>query len=96
MNFHDDEAKINEAVERCLRSYLSPDVEQRITDLFGAHIAARTRAVYDDAMRCPVDWRTAKMDDALAVLHDFLDEKYPWLTAEARSRLNYCFIMSWK
>ncbi len=91
-----DETKINEAVERCVSSDLSPDAERQIADLYGARIAAETRSVYEAALNCPVDWRTATMDDALSALHRFLDDKYPWLSAEARSRLNYCFIMAWK
>jgi len=96
MREQDDKAKINEAVARCLSSGLPQEVERRITELYGAQIAAETRALYEDAMDCPVDWRTAKMDDALSVLHRFLDNKYPWLSAEAESCLNYCFIMAWK
>ena len=96
MREQDDQAKVNEAVARCLRSSLSEEPERRIAELYGAQVAAETRALYEDAMNCPVDWRTATMDDALDVLHRFLDDKYPWLSAEARTRLNYCFIMAWK
>src|SRR3712207_6743260 len=94
MNEPDDKAKINEAIVRCVGSYLSPDAEREIANLYGARVAAGVRAVYDDALDCPVDWRTATMDDGLSVMHRFLDESYAWLSDEARTRLNYCFIMA--
>ncbi|HEX8456162.1 MAG TPA: hypothetical protein VF656_02475 [Pyrinomonadaceae bacterium] len=96
MNEPGDEAKISEAIVRSVGSYLSAEAEREIAGLYGARVAARVRAVYDDALSCPVDWRAASMDDGLSVMHQFLDEKYPWLSAEARTRLNYCFIMAWK
>ncbi len=91
-----EQDRVNEAIAGCLVSDYSRDVERRLRETFGQEIAARVRAVYDDAMGCPVDWRTASMDEALAALHHFLGATYPWLTAEARRRLNFCFIMTWK
>lgn len=96
-NFSPEEtAQINAALVQCVSSSLSREAEAEITRRFGAGTAAQVRAVYDAAMNCPVDWRTANMDTALDALHAFLREQYPWLSDEARTRLNYCYIMCWK
>ena len=36
------------------------------------------------------------MDSGLDGMHAFLKANYPWLTREARTDLNYQFIMNWK
>ncbi|HMV85347.1 MAG TPA: hypothetical protein PLD20_33865 [Blastocatellia bacterium] len=91
-----EEDKINEALAHHLNSSLSAEAKARIRELYGAEIAQKVNAVYRAALDCPVDWRTATMDSALSALRDFLAREYPWLSPEAKSSLNYCFIMAWK
>jgi hypothetical protein len=92
----DEQAMINEAIETFLESYLSIEVREKVTDLYGKGIAARVKAIYDDALKCPVDWRTATIDTALPVLHELLTGKYPWLSGKAKSKIVWAFIMEWK
>ena len=88
--------KINEAFEIYMESYLSKETRAKIAETYGESIAAEVESIYKDALNCPVDWRTAKMDAALSALHRFLDSKYPRLTEKARTKINYAFIMAWK
>lgn len=87
---------VNEALATFQESYFSAEARQRLTARYGEEIARMTEAVYHQAMDCPVNWHTTTMDEALDVLHQFFDEHYPWLTAPARTRLNYAFMMTWK
>lgn len=92
----DERDSINAAFETCLQSYLSKEAREKIREHYGAAVAARVQAIYDDALGCPVDWRSATIDTALPVLHKFLDNKYPWLSSKARSQIVGAFIMEWK
>ncbi len=91
-----ERSRINQALEQCLPSYLSAEAEQEIRQRFGDEIAQQVRAIYRDALDCPVDWSRATMDSALKLLAEHLHTHYPWLTEKARSALNYCFVMAWK
>jgi len=91
-----EEDKMNEVFAKHLGSSFSTEVEEKINRLYGKDVAAKAKTIYNDALACPVDWRTATIDSALPVLADYLKAKYPWLTPEAKSALNYCFIMAWK
>lgn len=90
------QAQVNEAIVGVIESWWSSEVERTMQDRYGATVRDATRSVYDAAMNCPVDWRTATMDFSLDTLHAYLTTHYPWLPPEARTRLNYCFIMTWK
>jgi hypothetical protein len=92
----EEQTKISEAFENFLGSYLSEEDIEKIIARYGSDIAARVKSIYDDAIDSPVDWSTATMDSALTVLHELLTSKYPWLTKEARSKINWAFIMTWK
>jgi hypothetical protein len=92
----EEQAKINEAFENFLDSYLPPAAMEKIRACYGEEVATTVKAIYDDAMNAPVDWRTASMDSALALMHEHLSSKYPWLSPLARRKLNYAFIMAWK
>jgi hypothetical protein len=92
----EQEDRINEAFENYLESYLSKEAQGKIVSCYGEAIAARVRAIYDDALKCTVDWRTADIDTALPVLHDLLDSKYPWLSGKARAKIIGAFVMAWK
>lgn len=92
----DNQTKINAAFEDFLESYLSSESQKQIADTYGAEIAAEVKAIYDDALNAPVDWRTATMDSALDAMHELLTRKYPWLSPKSRTKLNYAFIMAWK
>ena len=85
--------KINEAIVRFQRP---KERKQEMLDAYGMDIVAKVEALYSEAMDCPVDWKTATMASALDALHDFLNTNYPWLTPEAKTHLNYDFIMCWK
>lgn len=89
------QSDINEALEHCLGQYLSIEARQKIAGQYGEEVAAQVTALYEEALNCPVDWRTATMDDGLAVLGAVLD-KYPWLSKRARGSLVHTFIMAWK
>lgn len=91
-----EEDKINEVLSKYLGSYFSREAEAQVRSIYGDEIAAKVRAVYNDALNCPVDWRTASMDSALALLASYLKSNHPWLTPEAKSALNSCYIMTWK
>jgi hypothetical protein len=92
----DEQEIINEAFETFQESYLSKESHEKITALYGERIAARVKAIYEDALKCPVDWRTATIDTALPVLHELLTSKYPWLSGKARSKITGAFIVEWK
>ena len=91
-----EQDQVNQAITQCLCSYLSEENQQQIRTLFGEDIASNVKTIYDGALNCPVDWRTATMDEGLQSLADFLSAGYPWLTREARLVLTHCFIMAWK
>lgn len=90
-----EESQICLALENHLGSYLSKDNEAVIAQKYGEAVLRRVKAIYTQAIDSPVDWRTAKMDDALAILGGVLD-KLPWLTQKARGNLVHAFIMTWK
>lgn len=92
----DEQAKISEAFERFLNSYLSRAARQQITDSYGEEIAAQVKTIYDAALGVPVDWRTATIDTALPVLHELLNRDYSWLSDAARRNINYAFILERK
>lgn len=93
---NDEQDKINAAFERFLFAHLSKDARRQIVDSYGERVAAQVDLIFDAALDAPVDWRTATMDSALGVLHDFLDREYSWFSPEARTNINYAFIMTWK
>jgi hypothetical protein len=88
--------QINEAFEKYLQSYLSPETREKIAAYYGNEVAVGVQNIYHDALNCSVDWRTATMDSALLAMHQLLDSKYPWLSKKARTNINFAFIMSWK
>lgn len=90
------ESKICEAIETFLDSFLLEEQRKRIAARYGEEIAAQVKAIYDDALSGPADWRTETMDSALDGMHRLLEGKYPWLSAKARTKLNYAFLMTWK
>ncbi len=92
----DERLKINEAIETFLGSHLSREVSEKIASVYGEAVAARVKAIYDDALKCDVDWRTATIDTALPILDELLNRKYPWLSQRARSKIVSAFIMEWK
>lgn len=91
-----DQTEINAAFENYLESYLSKEAREKIAARYGEEVAAKVKAIYDDALGCPVDWRTASIDTALPVLHELLSAKYSWLSSKARTNINSAFIMEWK
>jgi hypothetical protein len=93
---YDEQNNINEAFEVFLQPYLNQEAQEKIAVRHGENIAAKVKAIYNDALNCPVDWSTATMDTALSAMHRLLDDKYQWLSAKARTNINYAFIMSWK
>ncbi len=87
---------ISEAIVRFHTHLLLNRQKEEMEAIYGADIAAKVEMLSDEAMGCPVDWKTATMDSALDTMHAFLNAHYPWLSPEAKSQLNYCFIMCWK
>lgn len=87
---------INEAIIRFMQTGCSQGVQDEIASVYGEAVARQVRSVYDAAVDCPVDWNKVNMNGALAALADFLRTEFPWLSAEAHTRLNYCYIMAWK
>ena len=92
----DEQVQVSEAIETFLGSYLSQNAREQIAARYGEAIATKVQSLYDDAMSCPVDWRTATIDTALPVLHDLLTGKYPWLSDKARTNVVGAFVMTWK
>jgi hypothetical protein len=72
------------------------EARQEIADVYGEEIVSKVIDIYTDAIDCPVDWRTINGCSALPILHALLNSKYPWLNEEARKKINYAFIMTWK
>lgn len=91
-----DHEKISEIIVRYLQSYWSVEVGRQIEEVYGHDLAVKAKAVYDEAIDCPIDWHKEDMNSALAIVSDFLQARFPWLTERAKTRLNYCFIMVWK
>ena len=89
---------INKAIVKHVNGYLSKAAEADIEREFGAETARDVRAVYDRAMDCPVDWNAPGMDmnTALGILADFMAAELPEISPEAKSWLNYSYIMCWK
>lgn len=87
---------VNAAITRFLNSRWSAGVATAIDAAYGEEIIRYVRAIYNSAMNAPVDWENTSMDSALDVLAESLTAQYPWLSDEARTRLNACFIMEWK
>lgn len=92
----DEQNLINEIFTKYLGSDLSVEARQKIAVAYGEEIVSKVIDIYSEAIDCPVDWRTATIDSALPILHDLLNRKYPWLNTEARKKINYAFIMTWK
>lgn len=91
-----EQSQICEALEKHLGSYLSKEASALIRRDYGDAVLAGVERAYRETIDCPVDWRTATMDTALAALSALLTERHPWLTAKARSSLVHAFIMTWK
>ena len=91
-----EQETINEAFEKYLSPSLTRETRQKIAEEYGKSVASKINIIYDDVMNAPVDWRTATVDSALPILHGFLETNYPWLSPDARKKLNYAFIMTWK
>ena len=91
-----EEETLNEAFEKYLESTLSKESRQKLIKEYGDEIASEVNAIYQDAMQAPVDWKTATIDSALPILHELLQNKYPWLSSKARTKINYAFIMTGK
>jgi hypothetical protein len=87
---------INHALAKHLASSWSPESEQKIVDEYGCEIADKAKAVYEAVIDSLVDWSKENMDSALDLMHQFINQNYSWLSKEARSKLNYNFIMVWK
>ncbi len=87
---------INHALAKHLVSQWSPESEQKSRMKYGREIADKAKAVYDAVIDCPVDWSKESMDSALDLMHEFINQNYPWLSKESRRKLNYNFIMVWK
>lgn len=88
--------RINDAIVRFLKAGWTNQVAVEIGEALGQDVAMKVREVYRQAIDCPVDWSRETMDSALAILAGFLAARFPWLTVEARARLNYCYCMTWK
>ena len=88
--------QIDEALVKYLHHSWTKDVEREIKDAYGPEIALKVKSLYDEAMDCPVDWHHENMDSALGILADFMTKEFPWLSGQARTRLNYCYIVAWK
>lgn len=91
-----DTATLSEIFEKHLHGYLSQNTLLDIAVQYGQAYADRAKSIYDAAMDCPVDWKTANMDDGLLALSQFLSQNYPWLSQEAHYRFTGAFIMAWK
>jgi hypothetical protein len=89
---------INEAIVKHLQTSFSRSTEAAITAEYGAETAGDVRAVYDRAMDCPVNWNDhgIAMTNALRILAEFMAAELPEISPEAKTRLNYCYIMCWK
>lgn len=94
MNYH----LISDAIVKHINSSFPRSAEEDVEREFGAETARDVRAVYDRAMDCPVNWNARGMDmnTALGILADFMAAEWPELSPEAKTRLNYCYIMCWK
>ena len=90
-----EQIKINEAFENHLNSYLF-EARDNIASQFGEETLHSLEKIYNDAMNCSVDWRTANIDKALPILNNLINDRYPWLSTRAQSNLRYAFIMTWK
>ena len=90
------QAQINDALVRFVESIWSRECEAAMTAYYGAELTLKAKTLYDAAMDCPVDWYQNNMNEALGILANYLAAEFPWLSAEARTRLNYNFIMTWK
>lgn len=93
---NDAQTKINLAFEKYLSSSFSKQNFADIQTEFDEQIAAQVETIYNKALNAPVNWHTATMDSALDTMHEFLTESYPWLSDQARTKINYAFIMAWK
>ncbi len=91
-----EQQSINEALESFPGLYLSSEAEEKIEATYGKAIAAKVSAIYDDALNCPVDWRSESLYSAQSVLEAMLDAKYPWLSAGAKGKLGQSFVYAWK
>ena len=89
---------INEAILKHVETSFSRSAEAAITAEFGTETARDVQAVYDRAMDCPVNWHEPGMDmnNALRILAEFMAAELPEISPEAKTRLNYCYIMCWK
>ncbi len=91
----EEQARISDALESALGIYSRQD-KQKIVEGYGEPLATQVFAIVEDALNCPVDWKTASIDTALPVLHDLLMSRYPWLTDGARRAIIHAFVITWK
>ena len=94
MNFQQIDLAIVKYVNGTFPRSADVDIERE----FGAETARDVRAIYEKAMDCPVNWKSPEMsmDIALGILADLMAAEWPELSADAKTRLNYCYIMCWK
>ena len=89
---------ISEAIVKYVKGQFPASTDAAIEREFGLEIARDTRLVYDRAMNCPVDWHSPQMDmdTALGIFAEFMATEMPNISPEAKTSLNYCYIMCWK
>lgn len=93
----DEQRNINRAFEEFFSlPDFSKEDSANITRELGAYTEQKAKEIYKVALNVPVDWKTWTMDAGLDAMHSFLRREYSWLSDEARSKLNYAFIMAWK
>ena len=93
-----DSQTISEAIVKYVSGTFPKEQEAKIEAEYGAETAREVREIFSRAMECRVDWSSPRttMEDALADLADFLKAEFPWLSPEAKARLNHCYIICWK
>ena len=89
---------ISEAIVKHVNGTFPRAADAEIEREYGAETARDVRAVFDRAMDCPVNWNAPgmNMNAALGILADFMAGEWPDMSPQAKTRLNYCYIMCWK
>lgn len=96
MSFEIDTADVSSVIVSLCRAPSSSEAKAQLDSQFGEATTTEAARIVEALMNCPVDWSKASMDSALDVLWATMKSDYAWLSDEAKTQINYAFIMAWK
>ncbi|MDP3495673.1 MAG: hypothetical protein Q8R82_21410 [Hyphomonadaceae bacterium] len=91
-----EQIAISSALSEHMSSNRLMDMEAKIVAKHGRAVYDTARHIIEESINQPMDWSRDTMEDGLSRMAAMHREKYPWLSADARSALAFIFTFTWK